>query len=215
MSFVAADIFGGGGTNYASVAAQQEATREANITQGTTAINNAYAGFTPQFYQNYASDYVANEEPQLGQQYQTAKNQIGFNLANRGLSNSGTANTQWDALATTMGQSQQQLVDQGQTASQNLEQNVQASQSNELNTLYNSADPAQAGSSAIATAASFSSTPAVVGLSNMFSNLLNQYYVGQLINNYNTSLAGLTNVGAGSATGAAVNPSAENFFSSP
>lgn len=185
MSFIAGDIFGGGSSpNYAAIAEQQEKQREASITTGTADINNAFAGFTPQFYQNYANAYTANQEPQLAQQYAQTKNAIGFDLANRGLSRSGTANTQWDNLATTMGQAQTNLASSAKGAAQNLQQQVQNSENTELSNLYQSADPAEANASAISTAASFSAPSVFPALANQFSSLLNTYYTNNLINTF-------------------------------
>lgn len=182
MSFIG-DLIGGG-NDYAAQAAQQEATRQKNITTGTTVINNAFAGFTPEFYQNYANAYGDFARPQVAQQYKQTKDAIGFDLANRGLSRSGTANSQWDNLATTMGQAQQGIVDTGIQQAQGLQNQVQQSENQELSNLYTSADPAQAASQATATAASFKTPSAFPAVANVFSTLLNQYYTNQLVNSY-------------------------------
>jgi hypothetical protein len=178
-----------GSPDYGGQAAAQEQQRQQAINQGTSQINNAFAGFTPDFYSNYAKSYTDFAQPQLEQQYEGARNQIGFNLANRNLLNSGTSQKQWSDLATAMGQAQQNVVDTGQQQAQQLQRQVESAKSSEIGTLYQSADPAGAAASATSTAASFAAPPTFAPLANSFANLLNQYYVGQLINPRGGSMA--------------------------
>lgn len=184
MSFVLADLISGGGTDYASVAQQQEALRQQRITKGTQAINKALSGFTPSFYQQRAQAYEDFALPQLAKQYETNRNQVGFNLANRGLLSGSAASKQWQNLAEDLGQAKQQIADTGIAQSQQLQQNVESQRQTLLNQLYQSADPANAASSAVNVAASYAQPSTFAPLSNMFGNLANQYYLSQLINSY-------------------------------
>lgn len=185
MSFILDAI--SGPPDYAGAAKAQEAQRQANVTKGTDAINQAYSGFNPQFYQDYAQKYQNFAMPQLGEQYNSTRNQVGFDLANRGILNSGAARTRWGNLADTMSQAKQGIVDTGQSQAQNLQGQVEASKNQQLQTLYSSADPANAGAGAVATAASFATPPQFSNLTNQFSNLLSGYYSQQLINAYRPS----------------------------
>lgn len=184
MSFVLGDLIGGGGPDYASVAAQQEQARQGRITQGTQAINQAFAGFTPSFYQQRAQAYDDFALPQLSQQYQTNRNQVGFNLANRGLTASSAANKQWSDLARSLGQAKQAVADTGISQAQQLQQSVEGQRSTLLNQLYQGADPAGAGASAVNVAAGYAQPSTFAPLGNMFAGLANQYYLSQLINAY-------------------------------
>lgn len=183
MSFVIADL-ASGGPDYASIAQQQEQQRQNRIAQGTTAINNAFAGFTPTFYQQRAQAYEDFALPQLSQQYQTNRNQVGFNLANRGLASSSAANKQWSDLARSLGQAKQQIADTGISQAQQLQQGVESQRNTLLNQLYQSADPANAGASAVNVAAGYAQPSTFAPLGNMFAGLANQYYLSQLINAY-------------------------------
>ena len=186
MSFAIADIMHKG-TDYASVAERQEQQRQQAIKQGTSSINQAFGGFTPSFYQQRAQAYEDFAMPQLAQQYLTNRNQVGFNLANRGMLASGAANKQWSDLARSMGQAKQQIADTAIGQSEQLQQGVEQQRQTLLNQLYQSADPAGAGAGAIQAAASYYQPSTFAPLGNMFSNFANQYYLSQLINSYRPS----------------------------
>src|ERR1051326_4171820 len=184
MGFIIADAIGGGGDDYADQAARQENVRKKKITQGTQAINQAFAGFTPEFYDARAKAYENFALPQLAKQYNDTASQVGFNLENRGLQKSGAGEKSWLDLADTMSTAKQGIVDTGISQAQNLENQVQASKSSELQNLYTSADPSGAAAGATAAAASFATPSVFPALANQFNNLLTTYYTSQLINAY-------------------------------
>jgi len=191
--------------DYASIAEQQERQRQAAIAQGTSNINAAFGGFTPSFYQKRAQAYTDWAMPQLSQQYQTNRNQVGFNLANRNLLGSGAANKQWSDLNRAMGQARQTIADTGIGQAQGLQQSVEQQRQTLLNQLYQSADPAGAGAAATQSAASFAQPSVFPALGNLFSGLANQYYLSQVINtnrptSYITSPASYS-VGSGALPG--------------
>jgi len=183
MGFALVDLMTGG-PDYAATAEQQEKQRQQRITQGTQQINQAFSGFTPGFYQQRAQAYQDFALPQLAQQYETNRNQVGFNLANRGLLASGAANKNWSDLARSLGQAKQGIADQGISQAQGLQQQVEGQRNTLLNQLYQGADPAGAGASAVQTAAGYAQPSTFAPLGNMFGQLANQYYLSQLINAY-------------------------------
>lgn len=183
MGFVGFDLFSKK-KDYAAIAQEQEQQRQQAITKGTADINAAYAGFTPDFYKQRQQAYVDFAMPQVSQQYRQARNQIGFNLANRGLLQSSAAGGQFSDLNRTMSQATQSVQDTGQSQAQDLQRQIEASKNQQLGYLYQSADPAGAGAQAISSAASFAQPSTFAPVANAFSNLLNQYYYSQLINAY-------------------------------
>lgn len=193
MGFVFADLISGGGSSQkkALQAAQAaERDRQNRITTGMGQINSAFAGYDDNFYNNRAKSFLNYAMPQLAQQYQSTRNQIGFNLANRGISDSSQAQNQWSNLYQQVGQQKQGLVDQAQAQENQLRQQVQGLRGNVINTLYQTADPSQAGQG-IASAISQIKQPSVYpALGNMFGNLLNQYYTSQVLNSYKNTGAG-------------------------
>lgn len=185
MGFAIADMaFGSGEPDYAAQATEKEFRRQVANIQGAKKIDNAYAGFTPEFYQKRAKDFEAAQMPQLSEQYNQTRNAMGFNLANRGLMNGSAAEKNWTDLATTMTKAKQNVSDAGIATANDLQNQVQNSKNQQLNYLYQSSDPGGATAQATATAAGFRTPSAIPQLANQFSSLLNQYYTGQLINNY-------------------------------
>lgn len=197
MGFALFDAASGGGPDYASIAQQQEQQRQQAITQGTQNINRAFAGFTPQFYQGRVKAYENFAMPQLSQQYQVNKNQVGFNLANRGIFGGSAANKQYGDLNTAMAQAQQGIADQGLAQANALQQQVEQQRNQLLGQLYQGADPSGAGAAAAQTAASFAQPSTFGPLANQFQNFANTYYLSQLINAYRPQQTGAMMGGGG------------------
>ncbi len=184
MGFATIDAaFGGGTPDYAGQAKKAERKRQARITSGMGAIDSAFVGYNPQFYKNRENAYVDFAMPQLAGQYRNTRNQIGFGLANRGLTQSSAAQSQWSNLARTTGEAKQGIAEAGRGQANELQRQVQTARNSLVSQLYQTADPAQAGRAAVDTAASFRTPSTFAPLANAFSGLLNQYYVGALLNN--------------------------------
>lgn len=182
MGFAIADAFMGGTPDYAGQAQASENARQAQIRKGTKQVNQAFAGFNPQFYNQRRQAYIDYAMPQLSDQFTQTRNQIGFGLANKGLTQSGTSGKQWSDLFRQEGVAKQNIADTATSQSQALQQQVANSQANLINQLYTTADPASAQQSAIQTAAGFQAPSTFAPLVNQFSGLLNQYYISQLLN---------------------------------
>lgn len=182
MGFAIYDAIAGGTPDYAGQAANQEAQRQAAIKKGTAAIDAAYAGFTPDFYNKRAQAYENYALPQLAKQYNDTKAQVGFGLANRGQRGSSVSAKAWSDLFRTEGEAKQGIADTALGQSQALQENVAQSKNNLLNMLYQSADPAGAAAQATSTASSLSVPSTFAPLANQFSGLINQYYLGQVLN---------------------------------
>lgn len=191
MSFAIADAFMGGGPDYAAAAQSAEDRRQGAVTSGTKSINDAFSGFNPQFYKNRQQAYVNFALPQLGEQYQQARNDIGFGIANRGQYGGSNARKQWSDLFRTNQNARQGIADAAIGQSNDLRKQVAGQKSSLLGQLYASADPANAQSASIGAAASLQQ-PSVYGpLANQFSGLINQYYMNSLLNP-NTPTTGTT-----------------------
>lgn len=179
-----------GSPDYAGQAAAQEQQRQNQISTGTASINNAFSGFTPDFFKGVQQSYTDYATPQLAQQYQNTKNQIGFGLANRGSTKSGAANTAWNDLGQSMATAKQNVVDTGINQANTLQSNINSAKQSEINTLQQTADPAGAAASATSTAAGFATPSTFQPLADQFTNLINQYYSSQLLNNYRPGSTG-------------------------
>ena len=184
MGFAISDLaFGiGGSSNYGDTAANTEKARQEAIAAGMGKINNAFAGFTPQFYQQRAQAYDQYALPQLADQYRQAQSQVGFGLANKGLVKSSAAQKQWSDLFRTNATAKQGIVDAGTAQAQDLQKQVASQQQGLINQLYQTADPGTAGQAATQTAAQLQQPGTFAPIANQFSNLINQYYLASILN---------------------------------
>lgn len=173
-----------GPPDYAGKAKKQEKERQALITKGMGDINSAFAGYTPDFYQQRAAAYQQYALPQLSHQYQQTKNAMLFGQANRGLLGSSVSTKQNSDLSREMGLQKQAIADVGRGQAQDLQRQVEAQRTALQSQLYETANPTLAGQNATAAAASMAVPSVYAPLGNMFSNLLNQYYARQLLSTY-------------------------------
>jgi hypothetical protein len=175
--------------NAADAARKQQQQQQATIEAATGQINNAFAGFTPQFYQDRTAAYEKFANPQLTQQYQNVNQNLSGKLANQGLLNSSAGLNEQGALQQTRAQQQQGIANQGIAQSQQLQQQV-AQEKNQLIAQANAAsNPLSVAQGALGTAASFAAPNAFAPLGNMFQTFANTYLGNQLSNTYNPNLS--------------------------
>jgi len=87
--------------------------RSSLLSEGSSAIDKAFAGFNDDYFNNYASSYMAKAKDQIDQEKVQAQKQLAFGLARHGtLDSQANANAQ-GILAETEGRT---LADQGVTA---------------------------------------------------------------------------------------------------
>jgi len=143
----------------------------------------SFEGFTPEFYNKRAQDYINYALPQLADQYRQTRNSIGFGLANRGLQNSTVATDARSRLEREAGRNRQTIADTGLEQANQLRRDVEASREQALQQLQQSADPAGAVQSAIKSAMGFQRAPVFTPIANAFGSLAQQYVQNQLLNN--------------------------------
>jgi hypothetical protein len=175
----------GGGGDAAAQARQQQQQQEQWTNQATTGINQAFSGFTPDFYKGVGNAYQQYALPQVQQQYQNSANQLGFKLAGQGLQKSSAANTMGNALANTMSQAQQTV---GNTATQQenqLKGQVAQEQANLIGQAQTTSQPTQLSQMALAQAAGSASPSSFAPVGNMFNTFGQMYLGNQAANTYN------------------------------
>lgn len=190
MGFAIADVFMNGNNPDPGVQAQNtEAARQKAITTGKGSINKVFAGFNPQFYQNRVNAYENFAMPQLADQYRQTRDQIGFGLANKGLTRSGAAGKQWSDLFRTNATAKQGVVDSAIGQANDLQKQVATQKEGIINQLYQTADPGAAGQAANSAVASLTQPSVFAPLANQFSNLVNQYYLASILNQKSPTIA--------------------------
>ncbi|MGB7101549.1 MAG: hypothetical protein WBD95_22625 [Xanthobacteraceae bacterium] len=151
---------------------QQNATTNANIATGQNAIDNAFATFTPQYYQGVTQAYENAENPQLTNQFDIAKDQLTAQLAGAGTLNGSVGNNAEALLQQDYAENEAQIASQAQDASNQLESTVSNDETN-LTALNNSGNnPGATATTAQADAGAIVAPQAYPTLSNVFGAAL-------------------------------------------
>lgn len=122
-------------------AAQDQADRQTTYDQGraqilsdaTDQINKAFAGFTPDYFTNYAKDYMSQVQDQLDYQKNTAIKDVNYSMARQGISDSQAKANQMGLLDETEGRTLADQTQQAQQAANTLQSNVSTAKNNLLN----------------------------------------------------------------------------------
>jgi len=146
--------------------------------------NQSFEGFQPEFFRQREKAYTDFALPQLGDQYRTNNAALTYGMSNRGLTGGSVDQEARFGLEKIMGQGRQQIADTGIQQANQLRTDIEGSRQQATQQLYQTGDPTQATQSAISAAAGFQRPSTYTPLANMFSNLANQYYANQLLNNY-------------------------------
>lgn len=150
----------------------------------TQVPGQSYTGFTPGFYDAQVNAYEQFANPQLGGQYNQALQSLQGGFAGQGLLNSSAYRNALSNLNTTYGQQQQQIIDTGNRQAQNLQGEVENARQAALGQLYQTANPSQAGLTALNLASQVQAPSAYAPLGNAFSSILGNLALQQAYNNY-------------------------------
>lgn len=182
--------------NSAQVASQQEATKEANVTQGANSINSTFDNeFTPDYYNNIEQNYENYYDPQVTQQYNNALNTLTYQLGQQGILQSSEAARQEGLLNQNYGTENQSIANNALSASTQAQQQVATEKNNLLSENETAADPSLAAEQAAAGSLAVQSTPTYSPLGNVFAGL-----VGQGTNALGIQAGGLPGSTVGAAT---------------
>lgn len=158
--------------NSADLARQEEAARQDRIKTGTQSIDSAFSQFNDPYYEKYQNDYTSNYTPQLSDQYNDAYRKLVLGLSHSGNLSSSEGARDIGSLKKTFADSKVQVANQALSATNALRGNVESERSKLMQLNTESADPAQAGSSATSAAASLTAPPAYSPLGNAFANII-------------------------------------------
>jgi|SRR5215831_4174707 len=183
--------------------AQQQADRQSTydtgraqaLSEGAQKVQDAFAKFTPEYFQNYAKSYVSQTQDQIDYQKAQAQKQLAFGLARAGLSGSQAGINQMGVIDETAGRATADATAQATSAAAQLQQQVANARSNllqqvassqsigspiagstiqDVNSALDTQRSAISGVSNTAgdTASSFQAVPTVSTLGNIFANAI-------------------------------------------
>ena len=196
--------------------AQDQATRQSEydtgranlLGQGTQQVNDAFAKFSPDYFNQYAKDYMSKAQDDITYQQNIAEKNLGFQLARQGISSSQagvnqqglidenagratalqTANAQSaeNTLQGNVADAKQNLLGQV-TSSESIGSPIAGSSEQDVNAALNTQRSAISGVSSQAgdVTSSLQGVPTVYALSNIFANVLGSAgsYLGGLQSN--------------------------------
>ena len=172
-----------GGSNDGG-AAKQEAQRQSQVTASENEINQNFAGFTPDFYKQAATDYTNAVTPGMLRDYQGTKNNLTYALARAGIGNSGAATQRNASLNTQLGTNETQIANNAQQQSNNLESNVNTQKGQLIEQAVAGTDPSAINEQAVGAVSQLRAPSAIQPLGNLFSDWSNTYLAGQAANAY-------------------------------
>lgn len=143
----------------AEAAAQKERERQARIAQGTASIDQAFAGFNDDYYTGLTDAYSAYAQPKLQDDFSTAKKNLNFALARKGLSASTSGADQYKKLEQQFNDYMTDVANAALNYSRNAQKDVENSRSTLLGQLTATEDPAAAAEAAARSAELFTRPP--------------------------------------------------------
>ena len=161
---------GGGGDGGAAQARADEEARQARIRQGTAAINQKFAGFDEPFYQSRADAYTKFANPQLNEQYNTTGQNLTYNLARQGLTDSSEKARNVGELQRQYNQNKALIASQGMDYANQARQQVEQNRAELISQLQMTSDPAAAASNAVNRATILAQNQPYSPLGQIFTN---------------------------------------------
>lgn len=175
----------GGGGDPAKLARQEEAARQARISEGLASIDTAFKGFNSPFYDARKQAYLAFALPTLGDQYQEQRKGLTYQLARQGLLHSSSAEQGVRALEKATGTAKQQIVDEASQQEKQLRMDVEGQRSQLVNQLNATSDPSIAQQQSYAAASNLRLPSAFAPVGQLFQTFAQQYVNKKLGDVYN------------------------------
>lgn len=173
--------FGGGGGGDGGAAEQQakldakEAKRQEDIKAGQGKIDEAFSQFNPAYYDKFKTDYTGYYTPQIGQQYDIAKDKLAATLAGRGTLDSSVGANKFAQLDKTRALAEADIGNQSVDASNGLRKQAEDTKSNLYSLNQSAADPALASARAIGEASAITAPRALSPLGQVFASVMQPF----------------------------------------
>lgn len=156
--------------NSAEIARQEEAKRQGRIAEGQTGIDQAFAGFNDDFFNNYGTTYTGYYMPQLDDQYKDAVKRLTLQLAQSGNLTGSVGAQQMADLQKYFDTQKLAVNNQAQTAIQGLRSNIDNRKSQLYADNRAAADPGSAAAAASSAVTALQPTAPSSPLANVFGD---------------------------------------------
>lgn len=149
----------------------EEAARQARVSAGREQIDQTFSGFDDSFFNKAAGDYSGYYNPQLDEQYVDARKKLVLNLAGTGNLTSSAGASRIGDLTKNYNKQQAEIADRALAAANDMRARVESQRSDLYGMNQTAADPAQAGSLALARAANLQAPQAFSPLGDAFGDV--------------------------------------------
>jgi hypothetical protein len=179
--------FGDGGAKEALLQSQREAAmlqrrieqeakaKEERIRAGQTTIDNAFAQFGDDYYNNYAQSYVDAQNPDIEYQYDRSLDKAKATMAKRGVGNSTIAGNLYGDLYGDYLGGKETAASEAQTKSKQLRSTIEDAKTGLYSLNQESADPETMATKAMASATALTPTSATSNVGDLFSSTLSPF----------------------------------------
>lgn len=171
--------FGGGGGGDNGEARAAQARRENAIIDGMNGINNAFRQYDDNFYRGYEARYADMARPDLDRQQRDARQDVLFGLSRSGQTKGSAASKAYGDVADTRARADLQVGSQAREASSAMRNDVENQRASLVAQLNASANAGGVSSDARNAAISVNRPPVYSPISNVFSELTNQFAINE------------------------------------
>ena len=161
---------GGGGSDEAERAREDEEDRQRRIRRGTASIDNTFSQFDDDFFAGRRKSFVDFARPQVDDQFEDASDQLAYQLARTGLGRSSVAGEQRADLQRTYDISLQDVIDQARSYETKARDSVEGARADLVTTLQATGDAQGASQAAMNRAAALSQQPAYSPIGQLFTD---------------------------------------------
>ncbi len=159
--------------NSAQIARDQATEREGKITAGKSSIDQAFNVFDPKFYDRYTKAYTDNYNPEVDRQFGAAKQDLSYDTARRGTTDSTGGQKQFADLTRTYTDARSQIGSQAVDATNKLKSSVDAEKGDLYAQNSASADPSLSALQATTRAGALTTPGAYSPLGPIFASAAN------------------------------------------
>lgn len=190
-------------------AASAEAERQRKIREGESNLDQKFAGFNTDFYNQRTQDYVKAATPDVMKDYRETKNNLTYSLARAGLLKSSSANQRDASLQSKLASNESQIANNAQDWTNRLKADVQTQKGNLTSQLVAGGDPTAVNAQALGATASLRADSPIQPLGNLFQEWSSQYLGNKMSqangdsniwNSLNSQNFGTPNAAGGSST---------------
>lgn len=164
--------------NSAEIARQQEAERQARVTQGQQAVDTAFTPFNDEFFSGLSDANKAYYQPQLDDQFAEARRKLTLALARSGNLTSSAGIRQTGQLQKAFQDNSALIANNATSAAAEARGKINQQRSQLYSQNLTAADPSLASTSAAASAATLQAPPVFSPLGNVFADILNNAATG-------------------------------------